>query len=127
MRPLRALVVDDDPLTLEAVRRVLALAGHQVRVLSGGFGFACALRDFEPDVVLLDIHMPGLDGRGALRAARELQQIRPGRPLVYLHSGLSAEHLDELCREIGADGFICKPARRDDLLRTMITAAEPAQ
>lgn len=113
---LRVLVVDDDPMTLHTVRAMLREAGHVTAELEGGFGFASSLRDFEPDVVLLDINMPGLGGIGALRSARELQGLADTHPRIILHSGRSPEELDETCREVDADGYIAKPASMEELL-----------
>ena len=129
--PLRVLVVDDDPLTLATVRRVLRKAGHTTAELDGGFGFAMKLHKFEPDVVLLDINMPGLGGIGALKSARKLNPIVDGRPRIILHSGRSPEELEETCTELGADGYLCKPASREQLLAAIAppdpTAASDAQ
>jgi DNA-binding response OmpR family regulator len=116
----RVLIVDDDPLTVNAVRRILQSAGHVTSELSSGFGFAVALRSFDPDVVLLDVHMPGLGGAGALKSAREMDI---SGPRILLHSGLGDVELRSLSDELSADGFVCKPASSQDLLAAVDAAA----
>jgi len=120
---LRVLVVDDDPLTRLVVRRALEFAGHDLSELSSGFGFTLALRDFRPDVVLLDVNMPGLGGVGALRCARELLDMGQHRPRILLHSGAHSEELRALVVEYGASGFVRKPAR----LRELVHAVESTE
>ncbi len=120
---LRVLIVDDDPLTLSTVERVLRSAGHQTSALSGGFGFTIALRKFEPDVVLLDVNMPGLGGAGALRSAREMDFFSEKRPRILLHSGMHAQELQQMVEELAADGFVRKPATLRDLLAAVEATA----
>ncbi len=115
----RVLIVDDDPLTVRTVRRVLNSAGHVTSELTSGFGFAVALRSFSPDVVLLDVNMPGLGGAGALKSAREMDICGPR---ILLHSGLGDAELQELTERLSADGFVRKPASSQELL----AAVEPA-
>jgi len=124
--PLRVLVVDDDPMTLLTVRQVLRAAGHDSAELQGGFGFVAKLRSFEPDVVLLDLNMPGLGGIGALKSARELHKQLGFRPRVVLHSGADREELERTCEKISADGFVCKPARGSELLAAIDPDGAPA-
>lgn len=120
---LRVLIVDDDPLTLLTVRRALEGAGHQTSELSSGFGFTVALRNFEPDVVLLDVNMPGLGGAGALRSARELGDLLGRQPRILLHSGAGPAELKALAEELAADGYVCKPATFKALVEAVEKAA----
>lgn len=117
---LRVLLVDDDPLTLTVVGRVLAAAGHETLKLASGFGFAVALRRYRPDVVLLDIKMPGLGGAGALRVSRELES--GVQPKIILHSGLSTAELEALAAELEVHAYLSKPASPQAIL----AAVEPA-
>lgn len=123
--PLRVLVVDDDSLVRTTLSLILESAGHTVSTLESGFGLAVAFRDLRPDVVVLDLHMPGLGGRGALRTAREL--CADGvTPKVLLHSGRAVEELAEMTNDLGADGFLRKPASRDTILAALHDAAHAA-
>lgn len=122
----RVLVVDDDPLTLRTIRRVLERAGHRARVLDGGFGFAMALREFDPDAVLLDVSMPGLDGGAALKSARELRLLDEARPRIILHSGRSETDLAALCEAIGAHAYLRKPAPNAEILAVIEPPADGA-
>lgn len=122
---LRVLIVDDDPLTLRTVQRVLRHAGHETSALSSGFGFAEVLRAFEPDVVLLDVNMPGLGGSGALRSAREIGAFRGRQPRIVLHSGLGATELKHISDALAADGYLCKPASQKQLLDALEASEAP--
>lgn len=119
---LRILLVDDDLMTLATLRRTLAGAGHETCELNGGFGFTVALRNFDPDVVLLDVNMPGLGGLGALRSARELQRVGDGRPRVVLYSGCDPDELRRTAEVINADGYLHKPATSEAILAVVHAA-----
>jgi len=116
---LRVLVVDDDLLTLNTLERILVRAGHEVSLLDGGFGFAVALHQFKPDVVLLDMNMPGLTGAAALTSARELATLGDQRPRIILHSGKPDSELQEMCKALRADGYVRKPASSATLLEAI--------
>ena len=84
--PRRVLVVEDDPAIAELVRLYLANAGHAVEVVADG---AVALRRFEAtageiDLVVLDLMLPGLDGRGVCRRNRDGADGRPHEPIIML-------------------------------------------
>jgi len=70
--PATVLVIDDDPDFRSLVREELASAGYGVTEASGGHEGVAMLRQTDVDVVLLDVQMPGLNGREVLREARNL-------------------------------------------------------
>ncbi|MCR9165010.1 MAG: response regulator [Nannocystaceae bacterium] len=123
--PLRVLIVDDDSLVRTTLSLMLEGAGHVVSTLESGFGLAVAFRSLRPDIVILDVNMPGLGGCGALRTARELCEDSV-QPKVLLHSGRSAEELSEIARGACADGFLQKPASRSTVLAALDNASPHA-
>jgi CheY-like chemotaxis protein len=93
---LRVLVVDDDPDTREAVRRLLEQAGAQVASVASAEEALAALQQAPPDVLLSDIAMPGRDGYELIRRVRALAPDRGGRvPAAALTAFTQVEHRRE--------------------------------
>ena len=114
-RPARILVVDDLPSIQELARSILEGAGHEVHVTSDGADAVALVRANEYDLVLMDIHMPMMDG---LAAAREIRALTgPVRHVPIL--SMTADALPDQLRgfeEAGMNDHILKPLRRDELL-----------
>lgn len=109
----RVLMVDDNKAFLESVGLMLEKLGHEVRTASDGQRAVELAADFEPDVVLMDLGMPGMNG---FEAARILQE-RPGRgemTLVAL-TGWGQEKDKRRTREAGFDRHMVKPVRLEQL------------
>lgn len=109
------LVVDDDPLTTRVVVATLTRAGHIVHTHDSGFGLAVAVHRLNPDVVLLDVNMPGLSGTRSLQAAAGLDPDYRLETRVLLHSGESPVELSALAARVGAHGSLAKPARPSEI------------
>jgi two-component system, OmpR family, response regulator AdeR len=105
------LVVDDDHLTRQVVVATLTRAGHVVHTHDSGFGLAVAVHHWRPDVVLLDVNMPGLSGTRSLEAAARLDPEYGLETRVLLHSGAPVDELQALASRVGAHGSLAKPAR----------------
>jgi DNA-binding response OmpR family regulator len=108
----RVLVVDDDPRSRVAVARILADEGYDATVAADGEEATPLLTEWCPDLVLTDLHMPRVDGRGLLR---RVQALRPGTPVIVLSTCGAAEAV-QLTSGLGASGFLPKPVQVDDLL-----------
>lgn len=107
--PVRVLVVDDDPSLVRFVSLLLRIEGFAVTAALGGTeGLACLGRE-RPDVVILDLLMPVMDGKAFYRRARE--DGYEGPVLVCSASGAQAAQ-----RELGADAYISKPFEPDELV-----------
>lgn len=102
----RVLVVDDDLMTLEIVRAVLEDLGYLVGTRDRALGTSAAILRERPDVVLVDVQMPGLSGAEIVRLGRETPTLAD--TVFILHSGAEAENLDRLRVETGAHGAIAK-------------------
>jgi two-component system, OmpR family, response regulator len=98
------LVVDDDGHIREVVRFALTRAGHQVREAADGRAALQAIAQHEPDLVVLDILMPELDGIATCREIRRTRRL----PIIFLSS--RDEELDRvLGLELGGDDYVSKP------------------
>jgi two-component system OmpR family response regulator len=118
--PLRVLAVDDDRDTAETLAMILRLDGHEVRIaLSGSEAVESARRE-PPDVVLLDLGLPGMDG---YVVARRLAQNLPKAPLVIAVSGWRCD--ERLCVDSGINLHLLKPADPQKL-RDLLTRFERA-
>ncbi len=104
----QVLVVDDEPLMCNILQRILTEAGYKVITASNGQAALKLVKTKKPDVILLDLVMPELDGREVCRRVRELSTASR---IIYL-TGKAAptdpSESKELRRE--ADAFISKPA-----------------
>ena len=101
---MRIFVVEDEPKLASLLADYLRRAGHLPQIFSAGDAALDALRAEAPDLVLLDVMLPGLDGLSVLRALREFSNV----PVIMITA-----RVDELDRilglELGADDYVCKP------------------
>ena len=101
----RVLVVDDDPTVSDVVRRYLERAGLTVTLAADGPAALSAFTRDQPDLVVLDLMLPGIDG---LEVCRRLRERAPDVPVVMLTAlGEEADRVVGL--EIGADDYVTKP------------------
>ncbi len=100
----RILVVDDEPRMIRFIQMNLELEGYQVSQASNGFEALTKLRDDLPDLVILDVMMPDMDGFETLRLLREVSAV----PVIMLT--VKADEEDKVRGlELGADDYVTKP------------------
>ena len=114
---MSVLVVDDDPLIAGMLRLVLEGEGYEVFEASDGRAALDAVRDTAPDVMVLDMMMPHVDGFGVLSELRE--GSLGGATRVVMLTCCSAEEDVARCLRMGADDYLTKPVDVDFLLRTV--------
>jgi DNA-binding response OmpR family regulator len=109
VRSLRILIVDDNPDTLLTLGTLLKADGHVIRTLANGTLAIEAVSEFEPDICILDIQMPGANG---LVIGRELAEAYgAARPFLIAISGQFFSAADRLVAlKCGFDHFLQKPA-----------------
>jgi len=113
---LRILLAEDNPINMMLIRELLRRRGHSVEEVTTGNAAVQAMLDGTYDLLLTDIHMPGMDGIEAARAIRA-GEARTGRrrtPIV----ALTADALDEgkkACQQAGMDGYLTKPVNPAEL------------
>ena len=121
-RPVSVFVVDDNPLNLELVTDVLEAAGHAVRRAGSAPDALAAVRREPPDLILMDIGLPGMDGYEALRALRA-DPATAAIPVVALTAYAMAGDR-ERAREAGFDGYITKPIDTRSFARAVLGVLE---
>jgi DNA-binding response OmpR family regulator len=119
--PLDVLVIDDEPALTELVAANLSAAGHAVRTAPDGRAGLAAIAERRPDVVVLDVMMPVLDGWGVLEALAERPETA-GLPIVML-TALSSERDVIRAHLTGAVQYLSKPFEIGALLATVQVAA----
>jgi DNA-binding response OmpR family regulator len=121
-RPLRILVVDDDPAMVGAITALVGTEGHQVITAYDGLSAVRKFREEMPDIVLLDLAMPGPDGftvAGRMRA--------DGDAPIIVVSGESSEAAKVRALGIGADDYLVKPFGRAELLARIAAVMRRAE
>lgn len=107
------LVVDDDASIRSLVAEILALEDYDVETAANGAQALAAIERTPPEVMLLDMRMPVLDGWGVARALRDQHRRVPTVVMT------AAEHAAQWCAEVEADACLSKPFDIDDLLSTV--------
>jgi two-component system, sensor histidine kinase and response regulator len=124
-RPLRVLVAEDNPVNQRVVQAFLEQRGHLPVLLATGREAVSALERASFDVVLMDVHMPDMDGFQATAAIRA-REAAAGGHVAILAMTASGMHGDrERCLAAGMDGYITKPVRYEELIATVERAAPP--
>jgi DNA-binding response OmpR family regulator len=125
----RILVVDDDPTVSDVVRRYLERADFEVTLVADGQGALDAVVGHRPDLVVLDLMLPGIDG---LEVCRRLRSADPDLPVVML-TALGDEGDRVVGLSLGADDYVTKPfsprelvLRVQSVLRRSVRGSEPA-
>lgn len=107
LQPLRILLVDDEPTTLQLVRRLLQADGHEIFEAIDGEPAIEVFERIRPDLVLLDVVIPKMDGLEVLREIRQRDKMAG----VIMVSALSSEQLAVKSMLGGADDYVGKPFR----------------
>jgi DNA-binding response OmpR family regulator len=118
----RALVVEDDPAYARLLRLHLEANGYQVQHVERGEDGLAALHDFEPDVVILDVVLPDMDGFEICRRIRQDSNL----PIVMLTNRAEERHKVQGLM-LGADDYVTKPFSAPELLARLTTILRRAQ
>jgi two-component system response regulator MprA len=107
----RILIVDDDPGIRTSLRRMLAYEGYQVSEAEDGRAALSAALDQLPDLVVLDLMLPGIDGLEVCRRMREVDDV----PILML-TALDGTRDEVMGLDTGADDYLAKPFVKEQLL-----------
>jgi len=111
----RVLVADDHPAVAKAVCRVLALDCEVVGSVADGSAVLEAALRLQPDVIVLDLHLPNVN---ALEACRQITQANP-QTKVIVFTAMNDPDVRKRSLEVGASAFVFKMAGNGDLLSTV--------
>ena len=115
MAPGRVLVVEDDGGLRETLAEILADDGHEVRVASDGAAALETLEGWHPELIVLDLMMPRMDGFAFRARQREATGARP--PKVLLVS--AARDVATAADQLDADGWLVKPFGLQDVVTSV--------
>mgnify|MGYP000846066131 FL=1 len=100
----KILIVEDEPKLAELLADYLRQSGFEVRLTADGTAAVPAIHDYKPDLVLLDLMLPGKDGMEICKEVRRFSSV----PIIMVTARV--EEIDRLLGlELGADDYICKP------------------
>jgi CheY-like chemotaxis protein len=116
-RPARVLVVDDNVDLARGLARLLQIHGHDVRIAFDGPTGLDEAKNLRPDVVLLDIGLPGMDGYQLAAHLRRDETVKDATLIAI--SGYGQEEDLRLAREAGFDHHLVKPIISDDLIKLL--------
>ena len=111
-RPVRVLVVEDDQEIAQVLQRALRLEGYEVRVAGDGVAALDEVHAFLPDLLVLDLGLPRMDG---IDVARRLRKDEDDTPILMLTARDALEARVEGL-DVGADDYLVKPFERQELL-----------
>jgi two-component system OmpR family response regulator len=110
--PIRALVVDDEPSLADLMSMGLRMAGWSVQIAGDGPSAVTAARDFRPDVLVLDVMMPGFDG---VEVLGRIRQFMPEVPALFLTAKDAVE--DRITGlAAGGDDYVTKPFSMEEVM-----------
>jgi diguanylate cyclase (GGDEF)-like protein len=122
VEPCRILVIDDDPCVAELNATILREAGMEARILSDPMATLVAMEEFKPDLVLLDLHMPGCNGMDLAKAIRQMEAYL-SLPILFLSAERNVDCQFD-ARNHGADEFLTKPIQPEHLVSAVKVRAE---
>ena len=122
---LRVLLVEDNELNQEVAASIIEKRGATLTIAADGAEAVALVRHQDFDLVLMDLHMPVMNG---LEACRQILAISAGRPprIVAMTAAVMVEDR-ERCRATGMVDFISKPVEPDDIVRVMRSCVRPQQ
>jgi CheY-like chemotaxis protein len=114
---MKILIIEDDPTSLKLASEVLQAGGHVVMLAVSADQAIHSIRMVKPDVILLDMRLPGIKGTGVARQCREEIATR-NIPIIAV-TAFSGEHNKEEAMKAGCDAYITKPINTRTLLQQM--------
>ena len=117
-RVWRALLVDDNAINLEVAAELLMQLGMQTDSASGGAQAVAQAEAVAYDLIVMDVQMPGMDGRAATRLIRQLRAQKRLPPIIALTANANADDRDA-CLAAGMDDYLTKPVSPQQLHRAL--------
>ncbi|WP_333608454.1 response regulator [Arsukibacterium sp.] len=108
------LIIDDESAYRQAIRRILQPEGYSIMMANDGFQAGLLIMQHKPDLITLDLAMPGLDGFEVLSFIREQPELSKVKVLVI--SGMDRAQLAK-AQQVGADAVLSKPFENNELIQ----------
>ena len=113
----RILVVDDTPANIQSLAAILKEKGYQISVATNGKQALDAVARVQPDLILLDVMMPEMDGYETMRRIRENSKFRLLPIIALTAKAMKGDR--EKCLEAGASDYLAKPVNTEQLLSAL--------
>ncbi len=113
--PLKILLVDDNPINRKVGMRLLEKRGHQILLAVDGRQAVSKYCDEVFDLILMDVHMPEMNGFDATREIRKIERERGGHTPIIAMTALAMQGDREACLAAGMDEYVSKPLRIEEL------------
>jgi excisionase family DNA binding protein len=113
----KILVIDDDPKICELLNRILSSNGYRIEVASDGFEAGANILRFKPDLMILDLFMPGMDGFEVCKRIKTDPNASHIKILAI--TGFDTDENRKRIMQAGADGYLAKPMRKKRLLQNI--------
>lgn len=123
LKGINVLLAEDNPVNQKVVTQILRHLGCEVAVVAHGGEALLYLEHTRPDIILMDCHMPVMDGVEATAAIRANPEIRD-IPIIAL-SADAMEEQRQLCEDVGMDGYLTKPVRLHDMKQALQAFSQP--
>lgn len=119
--PIRIVLAEDAPAIVDVLQLLLEAEGYEVSTASNGVEVMHLVQDWQPDLILLDVWLPGISG-GDLCLQIKQEETFKQIPLLLI----SAHHeIQKVAEEAGADGYLRKPFTKNVLVSTIALALQP--
>jgi two-component system alkaline phosphatase synthesis response regulator PhoP len=122
------LIADDDPDLVEMLRYVLLQQGYRVHTAADGWQVLQSVKEQTPDLILMDVMMPGMDGIETTRQLREMPSLNQTR--IVMLTARAEEYTQVAAFQSGADAFLTKPIKPRALisrLQALFRRVEPSE
>ena len=119
----KILIVDDAPDTLDIIQKLLSFEGYEVILSATGEEGVKKARELKPDVILMDINLPGIDGTEALK---QIRKTNPIQSVIMLTAFATVENAIQALKE-GATDFVKKPFENEHLIHIVNQALEKSR
>jgi DNA-binding response OmpR family regulator len=119
IKPKKILVVDDEKSVTDILKLSLEKTGEfRVRAENKGSAALAAAREFKPDLILLDVMMPDMDG-GEVAGRIKKDTVLKGVPILFLTAAVTQDEIESQDNRIGGYPFIAKPVTIDELVASI--------
>jgi CheY-like chemotaxis protein len=112
----KILVIEDDEYSRDALAHLLTAEGYEAESATDGESGIAQAQELRPDVIVLDLNLPGIDGRQVIRTLRKDQILREVPILIVTGD---EDRAAQSAVDMGAAGYLTKPVEFDDLIRAI--------